>query len=117
MTAQPKGPQKTTINTDGLPTTEIEVLIQQAIEKYGLSIRDLSDLTGTTYEASRRFVKGMNIPGTPILKILSQHFDWDFKAVKEMAIRDRQRIKYGEEYKPPTIWTQKPSVSCIPGPC
>lgn len=83
--------------SDGtIPKTEFSAKLQHEMQKRMMSINDVRDVTKTAYETARRFCKGMTPPSDSLIKIMSDHFGWDFEEVHAMAIRDRERIKYGD---------------------
>jgi hypothetical protein len=83
------------IERNVVPTTEFQVFFNKELDRMGLKLSDLVEITGTTYEAVRRYARGLQIPHPTVLKLMAAKFNWNSKAVEAMAIRDRQRIKYG----------------------
>lgn len=79
-----------------LPKTEIATMLQREMSRLDLSIDDIRDITQSTYETTRRFVRGMTVPTMQTLKLLSDKFGWDFQELKAMRLRDSERVKHGD---------------------
>lgn len=81
---------------ESIPKTEIAVLLQQEMQEHGLRIEQVREITESTYETARRFVRGMTVPSDAVLKLLAVHFGWNMEEAKVMAIRDRERMRNGD---------------------
>lgn len=79
-----------------VPKTEIQALISKEMADRDMTTEDLRGVIHTTSESARRFAKGIKIPADPLLKLMSDYFNWDYEEVKQIAIRDRERIKHGD---------------------
>jgi transcriptional regulator with XRE-family HTH domain len=62
-----------------------------------LSIRDLADRIGLTYEFIRRLVRGQNLPTRPILMAMARIFDIDPSILDEWVKEDRCAAEFGKD--------------------
>jgi|GEM_PF-1359896 len=79
-----------------IPKTQIGVLLQQAMDQEGLSIRDLSGQLDMTYEYVRRLTQGMNLPSKTALKLICQRFKWKYSEMEPLLVQDRFRLRNGQ---------------------
>ena len=84
------------LQNENLPKTEFAAKLNQVMTEQGLTIDDIREITQSTYETARRFVRGISSPSQPVAKLVAQHFKWDLKEVQGMIIRDRERVKHGD---------------------
>lgn len=75
--------------------TRLAGIIQQAMDKKKLSIREVAEKLGTTYEHVRGVVRGLTVPSDLALKELCRALDIDFGAVAKLVVADRILAKYG----------------------
>jgi hypothetical protein len=78
------------------PRLELQALLEKAMKERDMSIDGLREVLQTMSETARRFVRGLAVPSNSALKLMADHFGWNFEEVKAIAIRDRERIKHGE---------------------
>lgn len=79
-----------------VPRLEIQARLEKAMKEKDMSIDDLREVVQSMSETARRFVRGLAVPSNSALKLMADHFGWDFEEVKAVAIRDRERIKHGD---------------------
>lgn len=70
-------------------------LLAQTMEEQGVSIRDLSERLGITYEHIRRLVRGEGVPSRFVLKMICDELKMDFHESEKLATADKIRKKYG----------------------
>jgi len=70
--------------------------LQVAMKENGLTIDNISDIAGLTYETARRYVKGKTCPSPAAATLIASHFKWDIKEVNAMLLRDGERVKHGD---------------------
>ena len=82
----------------------VSEIISGALEAKGMSIKDLSKQTGTTYEHTRRMVRGESIPSFYLLRDVCPVLGLDINETEEVAKADRIVKKHGD--LPSTLTTR-----------
>lgn len=77
-------------------TSKFSTAISHALDQKKLSIRDLMEATETTYEHTRRLVKGLAHPSPRLVKDIAKFLDLDAKQLQDFATEDRIVSKYGK---------------------
>lgn len=77
------------------PATLLSVKLQQAMDAAGISIRDVAEQTGSSYENIRRLVKGMSIPSESLLRSICEVVGLDRGEMSKLARADKMRKTYG----------------------
>lgn len=62
-----------------------------------ISIRDLADRVGLTYEFIRKLVRGQNLPTRPILISMASILEVDFSSLEEWVKEDQCAAQFGRE--------------------
>lgn len=75
--------------------TLISEKLNEQMERKGLSIKDVADKAGSTYEHVRNIVRGNVVPSKYMLRTLSDILGLNQKELEKIAVADRIRIKYG----------------------
>jgi len=70
--------------------------VQAAMDVQGLSIRDVAEKAGSTYEHVRNIVRGNVVPSKHYLRTLVDVLSLDLKEMEKLATADRIRTKYGK---------------------
>ena len=73
--------------------------LQQEMEDRGISIQNLSDNIGVTYEHVRRLIKSMAFPSKPLMGMMAQTLGWNKERMAEMqrmALKDKLKHKYAD---------------------
>lgn len=77
------------------PATMLSERLQSAMDAAGISIRDIAEQTGGSYENIRRVVKGMTIPSESLLRSICEVVGLDRHEMSKLARADKIRIKFG----------------------
>lgn len=92
-------------------STRLGDLLSSKMEEQGLSIKDLAEKIGMSYEHFRRIVKGQGIPSPLVLKALCELLGLNYMDAERMVTADRIRKKYGAI--PLELSGKKPSLEPI----
>lgn len=76
--------------------SKFSTAIQHALAEKKLAIRDLMEATETTYEHTRRLVKGLAHPSPRLVKDIAKFLGLDAKQLQTYATEDRIVGKYGK---------------------
>jgi transcriptional regulator with XRE-family HTH domain len=71
-------------------------MLAVAVQKKGISLRDLAAKLDYTYEQMRKLWLGHSAPSKLLLKELCKVLDLDFKEADKAATADRMERKYGK---------------------
>lgn len=71
-------------------------LLAAAVQKKGISLRDLAAKMDYTYEQMRKLWLGHSAPSKLLLKELCKHLDMNFAEAEKAATADRMERKYGK---------------------
>lgn len=82
-------------NPNPSPKTLFGAELQRLLDEKGMSLRDLSDKVGGTYEYSRLLVRGDNLPSAFYLRALSSVLKVDFDDLDAIVKRDRFNRDFG----------------------
>jgi transcriptional regulator with XRE-family HTH domain len=72
-------------------------VLVQALNEKGVSIRELSKMTGSTYEYMRRLVRGLSLPSKYMARIICEELNLDLEKIEQIISKDQVRVKYGDE--------------------
>lgn len=75
--------------------TLISERLRAQMDKKALSIRDVAEATGLTYEHIRNIARGNVVPSKFIIRDIAKALDLSVKDLEKAAVADRIRIKYG----------------------
>jgi len=70
-------------------------MFAQAVERKGMSLRDVAQKTDYSYEQMRKLLKGSSAPSKLLVKDLSKILDMDFAKAEQAATEDRMQRRYG----------------------
>ena len=73
--------------------------LQQEMEEKNISIQNLSDEIGVTYEHVRRLIKSMAFPSKPLMGMMAQALKWNKERMAEMqrmVLKDKLKHKYAD---------------------
>ena len=70
-------------------------LLTERMKEMNLSIRDLANQVGTSYEHVRNIVKGNIVPSRLMVGQLAKALDMDREKLEKIATADRIRVKFG----------------------
>lgn len=76
--------------------TELSELIGNRMDELGMDIGGLKKVLDTSYEHARRIVRGEGVPSRPVLRLISQQLQLDFRKIDALATAAQIRKKYGE---------------------
>jgi transcriptional regulator with XRE-family HTH domain len=79
-----------------LPPTRTAERLLQRMEELNLSIGDLSEKVGTTYEHVRSLLRGKSIPSKLMVQSLAKTLRMDKAELERLATADRIRAKFGK---------------------
>lgn len=65
------------------------------MEEIDVDIRRLAEAVDTTYEHTRRVVRGLSVPSNPLLRAICTELELDYDEMKELAMADKLKRKYG----------------------
>jgi transcriptional regulator with XRE-family HTH domain len=88
--------------------------LQEEMETKGVTIQQLSEKIGVTYEHTRRLIKGMAFPSKPLIGMLGSALKWDQARMEEMkryTLQDKLRHKY--DILPQQIYGRDPKFDKI----
>lgn len=71
-------------------------LLTASMEAEGIGIKELKDVIDMSSEHTRKFVRGLQLPARPILRLMSQHFSWDFEEAWKLVQRTELKKNYGD---------------------
>ena len=77
-------------------STRIAEILTEAMQDQGLTIKDLSQRAGVTYEHIRRIVRGEGLPAGPLLRVLGDELGLDIKELTQYASADNIEKKFGD---------------------
>jgi transcriptional regulator with XRE-family HTH domain len=69
--------------------------LKDTMEERNMSIKDLAQVCGITYEHARRFSHGINIPTDALIHKLCDHLELDCEQWKAKANADRITARFG----------------------
>lgn len=81
--------------TEEIPKTQLAIRIQQAMDSENMSLQDAASAFNLTYEYARRVIRGMNVPSKSVLKLMCQHWKWDYDEMAVLRVQDLFRQKNG----------------------
>lgn len=84
-----------TVKENERPATMYSVKLNEAMKAHNLSIRDLAEHTGGSYENMRRIVNGSNVPAEFLSRTICDAVGLDRVEMGRIAKADKIRIKYG----------------------
>lgn len=87
--------QTVTLKQNAIPATMFSVKLNEAMRDRDLSIRDIAEQTGGSYENIRRIVNGTSIPSEFLLRGICDAVGLDRAGMSQIAKADKIRIKYG----------------------
>ena len=70
--------------------------LTKRMKELNLSIRELAEKVGATYEHVRSLVRGNAIPSKPMVQTLAKALRMDQVELERLATADRIRVKYGK---------------------
>jgi transcriptional regulator with XRE-family HTH domain len=91
-----------------IPQTRTGALIEGAMEQKGVTIRQLSMDMEMAYEHIRKIVRGMSLPGKPLLKQICLRLGLDYKELHQAWIGDDIHRRFGDI--PTEISGKKPGM-------
>ena len=71
-------------------------MVRAAMDEQGVSIKDLARKIDTTYEHTRRIVKGEGVPSKYVLKLICQELGIPYKEAERAATADRIKKRFGD---------------------
>jgi len=77
------------------PNSEFAEALRLRLEELGLSIRQLSEMTGFAYEHVRRVEKGLLMPSHRMCAAISETLHIETEKMWKLVISDKIREKYG----------------------
>jgi len=77
------------------PNSEFAEALRLRLGELGLSIRQLSEMTGFAYEHVRRVEKGLLMPSHRMCAAISEALQTDTEKMWKLVISDKIREKYG----------------------
>lgn len=93
------------------PNSRIGHVIEEAMEKNNVSIRDLKEAVGYTYEHIRGIIRGKTVPAAELLEVICEFLHMDYQAAEQMLIEDKIRAKFGSI--PKSISQKNPELAPI----
>lgn len=69
--------------------------MQKKMDALGLSIRDVSDKLGATYEYVRRMVRGMSLPSKYMIVSLEEILQWPRDEMRLLTVSDKLEREHG----------------------
>lgn len=69
--------------------------MQKRMDALGLSIRDVSDKLGSTYEYVRRMVRGMSLPSKYMIVNLEEILQWHRDEMRPLMVSDKIERQHG----------------------
>ncbi len=91
--------------------TRLAEVLNEAMKKQRVSIRDLALATGVTYEHIRRCVRGINNPATPLLRLICGYLELDEAEMAQYAAADELERKFGDV--PALLADKNPEMTMI----
>jgi transcriptional regulator with XRE-family HTH domain len=79
-----------------IPNGKFAQVLAERMEELNLSIKDVSDSVGATYEHVRQLIKGASVPSKYMVSALSKTLKMDEDECQKLATGDRIRVKYGK---------------------
>jgi hypothetical protein len=75
--------------------SKFATLVQDAMAKQRVSIRDMQDVTGMTYEHTRKLVKGLAHPSPNIIRAFAEKLQLNADELEKMSVEYRIKSRYG----------------------
>lgn len=69
--------------------------MQKRMDEKSLSIKDVADGAGSTYEYIRKLVRGISLPSKYMINTLATVLDWDSDDMLRLMASDQIRKKHG----------------------
>lgn len=76
-------------------TGKFALLVQEAMKDQSMSLKDLNESLGITYEHVRKIVKGLTIPSAETAKKFAEVLKLNIKELVDTAMEDKLISKFG----------------------
>lgn len=70
--------------------------MQKHMDALNLSIRDVAEKAGSTYEYTRKLVRGLSLPSKYMINTLATVLGWDAAEMHRLMTSDRIRKEHGD---------------------
>jgi len=94
--------------TNEIPLGQFAQMMVDRMEELNLTIKDVSDAAGATYEHIRQLARGGTVPSKYMVSVLAKKLRMNEDKCERLATADRIRMKYGKHAL--HLWDRNPEL-------